>query len=232
MTMPHVTRPYEGHNQHNCRATIRPDVRSVGSLCGDGFRERLPPVPGSADDRQVHPALVRFHTRRMDDGVAVFPVDAIGRIRLRSFHRQPSDMASAGHSSRNLAWPGNGRPADYPGRGVEADGRRRPDRSHPPHSWPLCRAPVSPAVGNGSTVAEMVCRIASGPVAVPPVRAFECGFTSSAAFIPVSCRTVRSTPDTNRVLVAGICRVCCPLWSLCMEDFPSRNPDGSGAGGI
>ena len=35
--------------------------------------------------------------------VAVFPADAVGRLRLRTFHRQPAELASTGHSSRDPA---------------------------------------------------------------------------------------------------------------------------------
>ncbi len=141
-------------------------------------------------------------------------------------------MAPTGHSARDVTRTGTGRSADYPSRGFEADERRRLDRPHSPHSWPLCRSPLPHAVRNGPTTAEMVCRVVSEPVAVPLVCALEYGLAARAAFLSLHGRTFRSTRGTDPILVAGIYRVCCPVWSLRLEGLPSRNCRCSAAGRV
>src|SRR5438128_5896380 len=77
------------------------DATSVGRLRGPPLRRRdpgrlLPAVPGPADDRAVHPAVVRRQPGCVDDLPPVLPSGAPSWLCLRALLGRPGRAAAAG----------------------------------------------------------------------------------------------------------------------------------------
>src|ERR1043165_5128139 len=86
--------------------------------------ERFPAVPGSADDRQVHSALVWRIGGGLECSVAVLPVAASGRLSLRAPADQVCFAEETGAGARRLARVGVDHAADYSVVLLEAGWRR------------------------------------------------------------------------------------------------------------
>src|SRR5436189_4752977 len=89
--------------------------------------ERFPAVPGSADDRQVHSAVVWRVGGGVERGVAVLPVAAFGWLSICASADQVRFAEAAGAGAWNPAGIGADHASDYSLIVLEASGRRRSD---------------------------------------------------------------------------------------------------------
>src|SRR5579871_3339986 len=175
--------------------------------------QRLPALPGAADDGPLRIALVRRRTSGVERLPALLPDRLTGRICLF-----PLDcFAKAPHSGRST--PGAARsfariPADPPERRpVEAPDERRSVGPHPValtrhRGWAL-----SFVVGDRPAAAALVHLGRCGAIALAALRAVEPGIFSCAAQLSVRRRAVLPAGCTGVGVVRLVCRFCSLLRS-------------------
>ncbi len=166
--------------------------------------ERVPAVSSAAGDQQIHPAVVRGQSGGVDDMHGVFPGAAFCRLCLRAC-ADTAAPARAGGAALGASAGGRSVPADLPGRGVEAGGRRGSVGADFAAAGGDGGAAVFRAQQHQPAGAGVVHARGAGRAAVAALCALEHRLAGGAADISVRHRAAHGGHDADAGVVGGVC---------------------------